>query len=215
MKSSFRVNRIWQIAYPLAVYFIVYNLAYKVFCVLFTQGKSSLFLLGMAAVFTIPWIYGMYKKLPVLKCEKRFQRQTIVKELLLVVGIVAIGVGLNVILTHLPIVSGSPGFEKANQTLYAGGVFARIFSTCICIPVLEELLYRGIICGQLSLWYNTITGTVISALLFGMMHFNMVQFIYAFGMGLVLGLTFSRTKKLWVVMLAHGLTNLVVVLYHI
>ena len=65
MKSSFRVNRIWQIAYPLAVYFIVYNLAYKVFCVLFTQGKSSLFLLGMAAVFTIPWIYGMYRKLPV------------------------------------------------------------------------------------------------------------------------------------------------------
>lgn len=215
MKPSFRVNRVWQIGYPLAVYFIVYNLAYKLFCVIFSKIGSPLFWLGISAAITIPLIYGMYKKLPTIKCEKRFQSETIFKELALVALIVAIGIGLNICITQLSLVGESAGFEKANQTLYSGGLFARIFSTCICIPILEELLYRGVICGQLGLWYNNVIAALVSAFLFGMMHFNMVQFIYAFCMGLVLGYIFLRTKKLWVVMLAHGLTNLVVVLYHI
>ena len=133
MKPSFRVNRVWQIGYPLAVYFIVYNLAYKLFCVIFSKIGSPLFWLGISAAITIPLIYGMYKKLPTIKCEKRFQSETIFKELALVALIVAIGIGLNVCITQLSLVGESAGFEKALETLYSGGLFARIFSTCICI----------------------------------------------------------------------------------
>ena len=96
------------------------------------------------------------------------------------------------------------------------------------IPSLEELLYRGIICGQIEAWGSInsvlidkpakpsvgyrVAAVLISALIFGALHFNVVQFLYACVMGCFLGVAYIRTHRLWVVMVAHGLTNLVVIL---
>ena len=56
------------------------------------------------------------------------------------------------------------------------------------------------------------TAVIISAFLFGIMHFNVVQFLYGFLVGMAISAVYVKTSRLWVVMVAHGLTNFVVVL---
>ena len=106
----------------------------------------------------------------------------------------------------------SSGYAQANATLYAGGLLTKIFANCISIPILEELVYRGIVCGQLSLWYDEKIAVIISAFCFGIMHFNVVQFLYGFLVGLAIATVYIKTRKLWVVIVAHGLTNFIVVI---
>lgn len=215
MKKNFPWNRFGQILYPLMVYYIVYNLAYTAMIALFTHKLSNLFCLGIASLLTIPFMYRMYQNLPIPKAQKFFEKQTFSMELFFVFLTVAFGILLNVFMTQLSFLGNSEGYARANETLYSGGTLTRIFATCICIPLLEELLYRGIICGQLGLWFGKIPAVVISALLFGVMHFNLVQFIYAFLVGIVLGMVYLHTQKVWIVFLAHGITNFIVVLWHI
>lgn len=215
MKTNIPWNRVGQIVYPLAVYYIVYNLAYVVLTALFAHTFSNLFCLGIASLLTIPWIYRMYQTFPIIKAKKILERETFLQEIFLVFLTVLFGILLNVFLTRLSLLGDSKGYLRANETLYSGGTLTQIFVTCICIPLLEELLYRGIICGQLDLWLGKFPAVILSAFLFGVMHFNLVQFIYGFLVGLVLGLVYLCKKKLWIVVLAHGITNLIVVLYHV
>lgn len=124
----------------------------------------------------------------------------------------ALGLILNFIISHTPLVAYSSGYAQANATLYAGGLLTKIFANCISIPILEELVYRGIVCGQLSLWYDEKIAVIISAFCFGIMHFNVVQFLYGFLVGLAIATVYIKTRKLWVVIVAHGLTNFIVVI---
>ena len=89
-----------------------------------------------------------------MRAEKLWDAQTLPKECLYILGIVALGLILNFIISHTPLVAYSSGYAQANATLYAGGLLTKIFANCISIPILEELVYRGIVCGQLSLWYD-------------------------------------------------------------
>ncbi len=111
-----------------------------------------------------------------MRAEKVWDKETFPRECLYILGVVALGLILNFIISHTPLVAYSSGYAQANATLYAGGLLTKIFANCISIPILEELVYRGIVCGQLSLWYDEKIAVIISAFCFGIMHFNVVQF---------------------------------------
>ncbi len=210
-----RGNCVWQIVYPIAMYYVIYNILYTLFRYLFRESESALFCLGLASMLTIPFLYSVYKRAPVLRPAKWFERQTIVKELLYILSIIIFGIVLNIIISHTPLAEQSAQFAKANATLLSGNLVTKVYANCICIPILEEIVYRGIVCGQLQIWTNQTAAVVISAFLFGIMHFNLVQFLYGFLVGLVLSYVYTKTNKLWVVILAHSLTNLIVVIFHV
>lgn len=52
----------------------------------------------------------------------------------------------------------------------------------------------------------------LSALLFGLVHFNLVQFVYAGGIGLVLALLYEKSGFLYVSVIGHIAANLIAVL---
>lgn len=72
----------------------------------------------------------------------------------------------------------------------------------------EELLFRGFIQKQLirSL-RNPITGILLAALFFSLIHFQAQRFLAIFWLGTVLGLLYFWTKNLWVPIFAHFLNN--------
>lgn len=205
-------NRVWQIVYPLLMYYVVYNVLFSVLVYILGDRCSRLSMLGISALFAIPILYSMYKKLPHITPEKLFERTSINKELLYILAIVVLGVALNVLISHTALMEYSNGFEKANETLYSGHILIKILVTGVFVPILEEIVYRGIICGQLCIWGKTNLAIVLSAFLFGVLHFNLVQFLYAFLMGVALAWVYCQTKKLWITMVAHGLTNIMVIL---
>lgn len=96
-----------------------------------------------------------------------------------------------------------------------GTNFLTIIASVALAPIGEELLCRGIILhygqrafagigtGQTSFWI----ANVIQALLFGIMHANVVQGSYAFILGLGLGYLRHRYNSLYPSMLTHFLIN--------
>lgn len=210
--KAFRKNRIFQIIYPLLLYYLIYSLSNGVFLILFQKQTGKLFCLMLAAAVTIPFLLYEYKRLPIVRMDE-FKKEELLSNVILVGLIVLFGILLNVFVAHLPLSDISKGFEKANETLGDGSVVIQILSNALLIPILEELLYRGIICGQLSLWYKPWIGILISSVLFGIMHFNVIQFLYAVIMGILLGFSYVKTKNIFIPILGHGLTNLVVILY--
>jgi len=86
------------------------------------------------------------------------------------------------------------------------------FLSMAIIPALvEEFLFRGVILKNLMPYGKTVA-VVISALLFGLMHQNFFQFLYAFAAGLMLGYVFLLTGSVWCGVLIHFINNFISVL---
>jgi hypothetical protein len=71
----------------------------------------------------------------------------------------------------------------------------------------EELLFRSVILSNLKP-YGKGTAIIFSALLFGLMHMNAAQLLYATAAGLVLGAVYVSTGSLWLCILIHFANNL-------
>ncbi|MBN7576291.1 MULTISPECIES: CPBP family intramembrane glutamic endopeptidase [Clostridium] len=86
--------------------------------------------------------------------------------------------------------------------------FAAFCSMVFIAPIFEELFMRGIILEQLSRRYKPIISITVSALLFAILHLNVIQGINAFLLGIILGLVYLKTRNLIITILLHGLNNL-------
>ena len=75
-------------------------------------------------------------------------------------------------------------------------------------PICEELMFRGIVFHRLKDWVKPQAAIVISALLFGIYHGNVVQFFYATCMGVMLAIIYDKTGTLWISIVAHIAANL-------
>lgn len=211
--KQIKFNRFFQIIYPLLVYYVFYNVTYSLSRDFLGSKIGSLACLLLAGMVTIIPELIILKKAYTIHPAKAFSLKEDYKDLLYIILVVALGIALNVLITQTGLTESSKGFSDANRVLSDGSIVIKILCNVIMIPILEEVLYRGIICGQLYNWYGTLLATIISAFCFGFLHFNIVQFLYAFIVGLALSAVYCKCKRLWVVIIAHGLTNLIVILF--
>lgn len=97
--------------------------------------------------------------------------------------------------------------EMAGTTGFGKSPFAIFAAVCLA-PIGEEFLCRGI-CMNFGkkafgkFWY----ANILQALLFGVLHMNWVQGVYAFFIGLVLGILVERYDSLLPAMLVHFIVN--------
>jgi hypothetical protein len=76
-----------------------------------------------------------------------------------------------------------------------------------CLPgLVEETLYRGIIFSAFR-QRSVLTGIVVSALSFGLMHMNFNQILYAIYLGVIFALVVEATGSLASTMILHALFN--------
>lgn len=80
---------------------------------------------------------------------------------------------------------------------------------CVVAPVIEEALMRGFVLDGLKNTYGFITAWLISALLFAVLHVNMVQTLSAFVCGLILGLLYIKTGSIPCCVIAHSGYNFI------
>lgn len=91
---------------------------------------------------------------------------------------------------------------------------ASLIQVCILAPVVEETLMRGFLLGGLAADYGEGAALVISAVLFALLHFNMVQTLSALVCGMVLGLLYLRTESLFCCVITHMGYNLISLSYY-
>lgn len=115
----------------------------------------------------------------------------------------ALGIGVNNLIAMTPLIRMSAGFSEANQAFFAGGILFELLGSGLLIPIAEELLYRGVVYKRLRLLVGVWPAIVLSAVIFGAMHFNLVQFFYAGILGIMLAFLVERTGCVYMAALAH------------
>lgn len=92
------------------------------------------------------------------------------------------------------------------QNNSAWSLWFMYFYASLLGPVLEELLYRGVILQSMRK-YNERFAIVLSALIFGLMHQNYQQFILAFMLGLILAAADLRSGSIIPSIIMHIIVN--------
>lgn len=82
----------------------------------------------------------------------------------------------------------------------------KIVFMVILAPLLEEYVCRKQIIDR-TRRYGEKTAVLLSAVIFGLLHQNLFQFFYAFGLGLVFGYIYIRTGRLRYTVLLHSIVN--------
>ena len=194
------------------LYFTIDTVSDLFYLQLFGEKTGALFCLMLAALTTIPFAVFLYRKSLARFPFSLPHGKEIGMDFLMIGAILAAALLLNVLFAHLPAQFSTAGFESAQTTLSDGGLFLKILAEALIIPALEELVFRGLICGELASCMPTAAACILSALIFGILHFNVIQFLYSFTVGLLLGFFYLKSKRLLVPYLGHALSNLIVVL---
>jgi membrane protease YdiL (CAAX protease family) len=91
---------------------------------------------------------------------------------------------------------------RAGQT----GAFAFLLFVVIA-PLLEELIFRGVILDGLLRRYGPLTAILVSSVIFGLAHLNPWQFVTAFVLGCFMGWVYLRSGSLAGCVLIHMSAN--------
>ncbi|MEU7156070.1 type II CAAX endopeptidase family protein [Streptomyces chrestomyceticus] len=98
---------------------------------------------------------------------------------------------------------GSTGFDVSHQTRRAAGALATLLLTMVAAPAGEEALFRGLIYPLLRKRVSILASTLVTAIMFGLLHGNAVQFASTLPLAVLLALTYERTHVLWPCVLLH------------
>lgn len=121
------------------------------------------------------------------------------------------GIGLQLVIDFFLIIvalafPGAMGaYSELIETVGIGEMtWISFLATVILAPISEELLFRGLTLRFLrSAGVKFAIANVIQALLFGILHLNLVQGIYAFVVGLVLGYVAEKCRTVFLPILLH------------
>lgn len=127
---------------------------------------------------------------------------------LTVLGGLFLSRGFNLLIGLTPLPTLFPGYKTATDSMYTGSLPALLAASVVTAPVLEELLVRGILYGRLKkALQNRYAAMVCASLLFGILHGNLVQGLFAFLTGLYLNWIYESEGSLIPAILAHGAIN--------
>lgn len=98
-------------------------------------------------------------------------------------------------------------YAKHMEVLFSGNEIVVILMIVFIAPIAEELIFRGVILHKASKTLPFALANLMQALLFGVYHWNLVQGVYAFLIGLILGFMYRRFRHIFVPMLLHIIIN--------
>ena len=83
------------------------------------------------------------------------------------------------------------------------------FNMVFLVPIAEELMFRGLLFGTIKRRMPFWVAVLISSLIFGIGHFQLMQIGYALIAGVVLSMTYYYTDSLFASIMVHGIFNLI------
>jgi membrane protease YdiL (CAAX protease family) len=229
--------KIWRVIYPVGIYFLISNVITVAFLITYSifmnmqmlsSGqtinvialqeelmslvyKYAMMLTAIAAAITIPIAYLLFRN------DKRKENIEYEKCNSLSYGfifVLAFGacLGTNQLLTISRLDIMFPDFNKIQQALYGGDIVMEVLAAVILAPIIEELLFRGLVFKRLYIYTGRVPAMLISSLFFGVYHGNVVQGVYAFVVGMVFVFIYDKYKTIIAPILAHMFANLISVL---
>lgn len=94
-----------------------------------------------------------------------------------------------------------------DEILTGSSFFWRVLYVGILAPIVEEIVFRKLLIDKLSV-VGKAFAIFVSALCFGLFHGNFAQFFYAFALGIIWGVIYVRTGKIYISMAYHFIINM-------
>ena len=219
------IYKIWRIAYPLLIDFgisvLVTNAALAIILFLTNDPvnyigvfeRNSLIILGiqdfLLCLVCLFLLRGderkrMHEGRPdrlLVPNQATFGQYIVV--ILFATGLSAV---INMLTSWLPIESET--YNSLESTISSASPFIQLTAICIIGPIAEELLFRGIIFRRLRDYIGTAGAAVLSGVIFGAVHGNLVQGIYAGLFGIVMALLYEHYGTIWIVIVVHIVNNM-------
>lgn len=126
--------------------------------------------------------------------------------------IAVMGIGACVAFNNLLILSSissvSQTYQATSERMYQSPFWIQLLGLGVLLPIAEELVYRGLLYKRMRENMPMVTSMIFSAVIFGVTHGNLVQFIYAGGLGLLLAYTYEKTGSIKAPVILHIAMNL-------
>ena len=95
-----------------------------------------------------------------------------------------------------------------NQKIPTINIYIALFGSVIIGPILEELVFRYLIYNNLNKFNNKNTSIILSSLIFALVHNGFINIVYAFIIGTILTIIYSKNKNIKEVIILHMVANL-------
>lgn len=222
--SAFR--KTWDVLSPAVYYYAVYNiafilLAFIVSLVLDTsvgaklQSRNGYETMMKVVLNSLAMLFGTLPLIPLLKGQlyrnKYLDASPKAKPAAYLVTIIIAftsSVGLNILLILSGLVGKSESYKQVAERQYGVAFGIGLFIYGVISPIVEEIVFRGLIYNRMKKYYPIWISVLVSALLFGAWHGNLVQALYGTCMGILLAYTYERFKDFKIPCIFHAIANI-------
>lgn len=113
----------------------------------------------------------------------------------------------NIILTAVMLATGEVSANPVEQMIESSPMWVTVLFVVIVAPILEEIMFRGIICKKLLILGEGYA-IILPAAFFALCHGNFYQLFYAFALGCFFSFIYVKTGKLIYSIIYHMAINL-------
>lgn len=207
---------------PLFIYFVVHDVSqiflWALIDVILQNGNEALrgFLTQNAntlqgIVNGLAILIGTASIGKALKLEIGFSESIRAKKVTeyIILGVLAFltAIGINILFYQLGITKSSESFHKVHDLQYGVQFIAGLVLYGIVSPVAEEAVFRGLIYNRMKRCFSYRIAWVVSSLLFGCYHGNLVQAIYGIILGLLIAWLYESYQSFAAPVLFHSVAN--------
>lgn len=167
----------------------------------YINSKSLLIILIISIIF-IPILYKIFKK---YKIKNNFKLKDIFIPITLGITISLI---YNIILFYLNnLFNFTNNFEISGMPIIVQIICSGIFG-----PILEELVFRGIVYNKLKRFNKKNIAIILTSIIFALFHNDIMNAIYAFMVSFVLIYLYNKYKSLKAPIIMHMALNITIIL---
>lgn len=207
------ISSFLKILYPPFLYLAGLNIMACLIVLVFGKeaylGHSMLVSLVTMIILT-PVLYYSYQK-DKIKQEDFFsggKKAGVLVYLLTATLSFLLALGLNFLIAAIKLQEVFPEYSQTAERMFEENGMIVLLVTLVMAPVMEELIFRGLCYGRIRQFTGKGMTILLTALLFGLYHMNLVQFVYAAVMGAFFAFLYERYRDIRLTMTAHFAANL-------
>lgn len=194
------VDKVGRVIGPVLIHYLAANLISML-----GLHADAAFLTSLTAVLVLPLFVWLYKK------DRRFSEEESRLTAADAAGIAALGIAANLFFTFLLNVCMQvfPMQNRTQEALFASSLAVQLIGVGILVPVMEEVLFRGLVYQRLTGYTRSAwSAAVLAAAVFAVYHGNLIQMLFAFPMALLLIAVYRKWRTLKAPIVFHMAVNL-------
>ena len=179
--------------------------------------KNTILFSGIAAVIYLPLMAGLYisDRLRWNFNDGIIVRKTTITDYIIIILLgIALAFTLNIAVSYFinEFDIKDKNFDDLKDSIDNASLGLQLLVVAIIAPVVEEVIYRGLVYRRLRHSFGNISAIIASSILFGVLHGNLVQGIYASISGIVLAYIYYKKENIFLCIAYHMAANTSVVL---